>query len=361
MKLLVIALIITIALIQGCAATPAIIKSIDDGDLSSFKTMAQYENLELQYKGLTPLMWAAKEGKLEIVRHLLDKEININTRNDSGYSALFYAVEEGKLNVVQLLIDHNADTSITDKDGNSLLMVASSVNDNNNLDVVKYLLEKGADLKATDIQGNTPLLKAASANNLETVKYFLEKGADLNITNHGGETPLFVAIVYGKVETANYLVNLRNINIKTKDKYGNTPLHVAAMTSGTRYANLEILKKLLLTGVDLNTKNDLGCTPLLLATLSGSTTAVNVLLNSRVDYKVQNNEGMTAIDYAEKYAKYEKLDLKSTETYPDLKYFPYYNVFAWDFLLRRDVNISYTGVESRLKQHKRSISEKEGV
>ena len=58
------------------------------------------------YRGYTPLMWAAKNGNLEVVRMLLDRRAK-TTPVDTSYNrnALMIAAENGHYEVVKLLLE----------------------------------------------------------------------------------------------------------------------------------------------------------------------------------------------------------------------------------------------------------------
>jgi ankyrin repeat protein len=62
------------------------------------------------HDGDTPLMVAAGSGKREVVKLLLEQPgLNINSRNNQGYSAYHLALFEGHQEVIQMLKDKQAE------------------------------------------------------------------------------------------------------------------------------------------------------------------------------------------------------------------------------------------------------------
>jgi tetratricopeptide (TPR) repeat protein len=65
-------------------------------------------------KGNTPLMWAAKEGRTDAAKLLLDAGAPINAKNKAGRTALYLAIKKGHLAVASALLDRAADIRIAD-------------------------------------------------------------------------------------------------------------------------------------------------------------------------------------------------------------------------------------------------------
>ena len=93
-------------------------------------------------KGLaTPLMFAACNCRIEMVRDLLDHGAEVNAINRNCNTALMSAAGCGNIKTVKLLLDHGADTSAMDRDGRTALAHAERRMNN---DVAKLLQEMGA-------------------------------------------------------------------------------------------------------------------------------------------------------------------------------------------------------------------------
>jgi ankyrin repeat protein len=112
----------------------------------------------------TPLMRAAKEGRLDIVEELLAAGVDITVTNADGCNALWLACYNGSHAVIETLITAGIDLDQQNGNGASALMYVSS---NSKPDLVKLLLEKGAnaklknfdDFSALDLAGSVDCLK----------------------------------------------------------------------------------------------------------------------------------------------------------------------------------------------------------
>ena len=103
-----------------------------------------------QLPKMTALILAVNEGSAEIVRLLLDKEADVNTRiraNNSKYyiTPLLLATYLGNAEIVRMLIEHGADIheSVTTRDlgGKTALRIAVKKED---IEIVQLLLQAGA-------------------------------------------------------------------------------------------------------------------------------------------------------------------------------------------------------------------------
>ena len=105
---------------------------------------------------------------------------------------------------------------------------------------------------------------AASKGNLEAVKLHLAAGADIDATfiapgiTASGATPLHLAVLSDQGEIAQFLIEKHaNIDAKSKDEHGGTPLHWAAVLG-----RIKMARRLIDAGADVNVKDNNGYTPL---------------------------------------------------------------------------------------------------
>jgi ankyrin repeat protein len=107
---------------------------------------------------------------------------------------LWIAARAGKLEVVKLLVEHGAKVDA---------MGASTVQqrpieialDHRRLEVMRYLIERGAALDVAPPEFGHPLLMTAIfRNDFAAVRLLVEKGANVNVVSRYGDTPLHVAI-----------------------------------------------------------------------------------------------------------------------------------------------------------------------
>jgi len=103
------------------------------------------------------LIQAARTGKLEAVKKLLAEGVNVDARDQLGWTALMYASSGSHVNVTKLLVSRGADVNGRNNLGWAPLMIAAG---NGHADIVKLLLSKGADKKASNMYGETAAMKA---------------------------------------------------------------------------------------------------------------------------------------------------------------------------------------------------------
>ena len=71
---------------------------------------------------------AAVFGDEDVIKDILQKNININIQDDVGNTALILACMEGHIQVVKLLVEANADKSLLNKHLNNELFYATQKN-----------------------------------------------------------------------------------------------------------------------------------------------------------------------------------------------------------------------------------------
>ncbi|PWU06721.1 MAG: hypothetical protein C5B43_01350 [Verrucomicrobia bacterium] len=139
-------------------------------DQISNEYLSSTNEIETKKSDLQQLCEAAEEGKLEIVKELLEKGVDANESDEYGNTALHYAISEGHFSVINLLLKYVTKLDLKDNDGFTPLHRAVA---RNYQFIAGKLLEKGAEIIG-DEDGNTPLHLAASENNLELVQIILE-------------------------------------------------------------------------------------------------------------------------------------------------------------------------------------------
>jgi ankyrin repeat protein len=256
--------------------------------------------------GLTPLLFAARQGSLESARVLIEAGADVNEADPAGISAALSAIINGHYDVAGLLLEKGTDPNLADTDGRTALFAAVDMNtmpvsnipmpkviDNRltSLDLIEMLLARGADVNAqlksqqayrakldrgTDTvltTGTTPLLRAAKAGDVAAVRLLLEKGADAKLATKAGITPLMVAAGLGTkeedttgrakteadaIKTITLLLDARPGDvINAADNTGRTALHGAALQGYD-----QVVRFLADRGAKLDIKDQRGFTPL---------------------------------------------------------------------------------------------------
>jgi len=147
---------------------------------------------------------AAVEGNKAAVQILLaHPDIDINIRNDAGYTPLMSAVSANKLEIVKLLLDKNADFTICNENGRSVFHFAITKENPQIFDLLITKMESSKSpgefkklINATDKFGTTPLHSVCSLGSPshKIIETLLIKGANINAKNKLGETPLHILV-----------------------------------------------------------------------------------------------------------------------------------------------------------------------
>lgn len=190
---------------------------------------------EVNDEGYTPLMEAAREGHIDMVALLLDKGADLHAQTDEtqetalsltccgGFqdvaaylldrganieqgssTPLMEAAQEGHVDLVKFVLEKGADVNATTGTGDTPLSFAC---ENGHTDVADILLEVGAELEHESEGGRTPLMKAARAGHLCTVQFLISRGADVNrATTTNDHTVLSLACAGGYLAAVELLL-----------------------------------------------------------------------------------------------------------------------------------------------------------
>lgn len=285
--------------------------------------------------GMTPLMWAAQAGDVEMVSQLLDLEIPLNALNNDGETALHLAIahrhEDVALNLIEqndidvnipisgergtrhmtplmhaiwkeqtrvvrmLLTRKDILINIQDAKGMTALHWAASAQ---NPEIVQALVAvPSIDLEPTSNTTSPPVILAAYKDNLHAIRALLDAGADINIRESELDfrgTALMRAADNDAVAVVHELIN-RGTDWNTKDDNGRTAVHSAAINGSS-----DSLAALLnVAGQDINIQDIYGNTPLHdAAGLVYDCNCLELLLSRGADIEIRNKRGKTPLDMA---------------------------------------------------------------
>ena len=261
--------------------------------------------------GMTPLLYAARDGSTEAARRLLENGADLEIREANGITPLLMALLNNQLDVAYMLIDHGAAINVDDFYGRSPLFAAVDYRnlDMNSdreddpqdnyvdrepiLDMIRYLLDHGADVNArtkewppekkwlyslndvswVDMTGQTPFIRAAASGDVPAMKMLLEYGADPHITTYEGTTALMAAA---------------GVNWTVAQTYTVSP-----------EALLEAVTLNVALGADVNAANSMGLTALLGAANRGDNPIIRYLAAHGSKLDVEDAVGRTALRWAE--------------------------------------------------------------
>lgn len=208
------------------------------------------------YKGRTPLMWAAKPSPQgddilsgdQAVELLVQHGANVDERDHKGQTAIFHAAKTNNdVGAVRCLIAHGANVNIPDHAGETALGELLS----HHLPVpemVDDLIQAGADLSAVGPSGMTPFSMAASEGNTYLVGKMVATGRVNPFQPDGnGETAIYHAAENGHIDLVEALL-LAHASMKTLSPYvasinwpnhqGESPIQAAVRTGHAEAAEL---------------------------------------------------------------------------------------------------------------------------
>lgn len=254
--------------------------------------------------GLTPLLFAARQGSVDAIRALVRKGADVGLTDPEGYSPLLIAIWNLHYTAAAALVEMGADVNQASRTGQTpLLGVADSrtllhefgpvgprpTDSMDALDLARLLLARKADpnrrltgpsrrpgLPGYGIvasgnpnitTGATALMRAAVAFDVPMMRVLLTGGADPTITNQNGANALHVAAG----------LRLSEQSIKPATTLG----------FGSEDDSVEAIKLLLDAGMDVNAADKLGNTAVGAAAARNARKVVEFLVarGARVDSK----------------------------------------------------------------------------
>ena len=256
--------------------------------------------------GMTPLLYAARDGRLDIVRLLVAAKADVQQADVNGITPLLMAITNNHLDVAKFLLEKAADPNAADWWGRTPLYAAVEIrnrdygrNDEHAIDrpaaleLIQALLDRGAnvnartkevpptrrfvtplgDLSWVDFTGQTAFLRAALAGDITLMHLLLDKGADPNIATFAGTTALMAAAG----------VNWMSGQTFTESKE----------------ALMEAVQLCLDKGADVNAKNSMGVTAVIGAANRGSDDILEFLVKKGARLDIKDNEGRTPLVWAQ--------------------------------------------------------------
>jgi uncharacterized protein len=261
--------------------------------------------------GMTPLLYAARDGSVELARVLLALGARTKQTEGNAITPLLMAVLNGQVEVAQLLLDHGARVNVEDFYGRTPLFAAVEFRNldmnnsenpdpvNNGIDrkaflpLIERLLAAGAEVDArtreyppsrrwiharnditwVDMTGQTPFVRAAFSGDVTVMKLLLQHGADPQITTFGGTSALMAAA---------------GLNWRETQSYTESP-----------QALLEAVQLCIELGLDVNAANTAGFTAILGAINRGSNDIVELLVAHGARLDIRDGEGRSAMQWAE--------------------------------------------------------------
>jgi ankyrin repeat protein/beta-lactamase regulating signal transducer with metallopeptidase domain len=189
------------------SAAERLYRAAGRGDIDAVRSLINEDKVDvntvLRGDG-TALMAAARRGKTDMVRFLLNAGANPNLASLGDGNPLINAARRGELEIVRMLLDKGADPNASVRgDGNALIAAAH----HGEPAVVRLLLDRGAKVNAAVPGDGNALIAAIQGDEMAIVRLLIERGADVNAYVEGDETPLINAAEQGELEIVKLLVD----------------------------------------------------------------------------------------------------------------------------------------------------------
>ena len=275
-------------------------KACVEGDIKTVRSLVRkvYDPLKPPPPGKPPHYWACRQGRLEILRELIEK-FNFDPKYvmEHGHTLLHVAITEGHCEVVRYLVSkHNLDPKQANNEGVTLLFIAC---DRGYLEAVRFLIcDLGCDPKVHGSLGESLLHIACGSGYLKLAQYLVtEQRLDPSAVNNFGETPLHFASSSGCLDLVKYLIEQEGCSTTSIDRAGNTPLHVACQNG-----HVDIVQYLIYEQkCDIGIRNFAGYTLLHTACRFGREDVITDLLETKtIDLESKSEDGKTPIEIARK-------------------------------------------------------------
>ena len=255
--------------------------------------------------GISPLLYAARDGRLDSVRVLIAAKADVDQTEANGITPLLMAITNDHIDVARFLLDQGVGVNTADWWGRTPLWAAVEVRNRDMgrggehdidrpaaLELIKTLIAGGAvvnartkeyppirrwvtplnDISWVDFTGQTPFLRAALSGDITVMRLLLEKGADPNIQTLAGTTALMAAAGVNWAENQTYTESKESV--------------------------MEALKLCLEKGADVNAHNSMGITAVIGAANRGSDDMLELLVQKGAKLDVKDNEGRTPLVWA---------------------------------------------------------------
>ncbi|MGG2197545.1 stalk domain-containing protein [Paenibacillus validus] len=203
--------------------------------------------INTEYAGENGIVFAARDGQLEVVKALLASGISPETREPLySQTALMKATSNNHLEVIKALIEAGADLDAKDKSGESALIFAYKP------ETLKLLLDAGANPNVSDNFNESVLFDRVRAEQTELVKLLLRANADPNVPLRQGGSLLGYASQLDNLEVFELLLDAgAKLDPDDPTSY---PHFEDVLIMGATSGNPKIVKIALEKGADPNFK-----------------------------------------------------------------------------------------------------------
>lgn len=303
------------------------------------------------YRGETALMFAVSENHADVAGMLIEAGADVNARSTyydytfkkvasggtqailfrGGLTPLLFAARQGAVESAQVLVAAGADLNLGEPEFNFTPLMMAIYNDH--YDLAALLVERGSkftdgalylavEMRNLDYFGNRPRKPVTDKfDELAFIKLLLDKGADPNgplktklpgrqaqggVAVQAGATPFLRAARSADVAAMRLLLE-RGADATKAAEDLTTPLLAAAAGQGVRFAGgeerpeaefVEAIRLCLDKGADINGANSRGETAMHAAAQRGADQIVQFLAERGAKLDLKNKAGKTPLDLA---------------------------------------------------------------
>lgn len=202
-----------------------------------------------------------EQGDGTVLSVLIRKGSNVDATDGKGCTPLYYAAKSGRLEIVVGLLQASANPNgvYRNPNGANIKHPLHAAIVGGHTEIVEALLQAGS--TAPPLGNETCLHLVAKDGKGDIMTLLLRHGAYPNDVNAYALTPLHYAVMAGKLSTMEILISsCANVNAVAAGGDGRSPLHCAACVD-----NLSIWDLLLQSGADVHKKDNMGMTALMCA------------------------------------------------------------------------------------------------
>jgi ankyrin repeat protein len=268
------------------------------------------------------LITAAREGQIEVIKGLMDRGFDVDCELKYGSSALMIAASRGHDDIVRLIAAAGGKVNRRNKFGISPL---SEATERGHHTVLRTLVEFGADINMLHNNGGTAILAAVVKRDLKTVRVLLELGANIDIENFDGwsarkwalsESDRAFLEAFG-IAKSEHVEGVAKVEIGAVKE--EVPARPAVSTAGQAFwtvfmraaasGDIETVRRLVDDGVEVNGQSPNGTTALMAAIKNGREEIAFELVDLGADLTLCDQDGMSAITWAQKKGLVPFLDM----------------------------------------------------
>ncbi len=202
----------------------ALLKKLEKQDKTALMAALEGEQSK------TPLMAAIEGEQTEIAVALIRAGANVNSVNSKGQTPLMAAIEGEQTEIAVALIQAGAKVNQVDRSGRALLHMAVT---DENTEMVSKLIDAGLDVNLATFEQIISLRSYPIANSVESL--INANPRQINQVGNDGKTPLHMVVCWGCEESVKALLNA-GAEVDSVDSKGITPLLMALEQNHTEIA-----------------------------------------------------------------------------------------------------------------------------